>query len=136
MGIPRITVDTHTLIWFLDETLKLKKLSQKALELIREAEHNGIIFVPAISLMEVIDLAEKGRISISFYKVLSEIAANEAYKVIPLTETLIKNAIQFQGLEIHDRLIVATAIMTDSVLISKDREIRGTGLNVIWSKKE
>jgi PIN domain nuclease of toxin-antitoxin system len=136
MGIPRITVDTHTLVWFVDETLKMKKLSALALETIREAERNGIIYISAISLMEVIDLAEKGRISISFQKVLSAIKTNDAYIVIPVSDDLINTAISLKGLEIHDRLIVATAIMTNSVLVSKDREIRATGLNVLWSKQE
>lgn len=40
------------------------------------------------------------------------------------------------GLELHDRLILATAIYTNSVLVSKDREIQKTGINVIWSANE
>jgi len=45
---------------------------------------------------------------------------------------LLKIAISLQGLEIHDRLILATAIMTDSILVSKDMTIRAKGVNVIW----
>ena len=134
MGITRITVDTHTLVWFLDKTLKAKRLSAKALEVIRESEKHGVIYVSAISLMEIVDLSEKGRISVSFQSVLSLIDTNEAYKVIPVNNELVKVAIPLQGLEIHDRLIMATALITDSVLLSKDKEIRATGLNVIWSK--
>ena len=37
------------------------------------------------------------------------------------------------NMEIHDRLIIATAIRTDNVLVSKDREIRASGINVVWS---
>jgi PIN domain nuclease of toxin-antitoxin system len=134
MGITRITVDTHTLVWFLDKTLKAKKLSAKALEVIRESEKYGVIYVSAISLMEIVDLSEKGRISVSFQSVLSLIDTNEAYKVIPVNNELVKVAIPLQGLEIHDRLIMATALITDSVLLSKDKEINATGLNVIWSR--
>jgi PIN domain nuclease of toxin-antitoxin system len=132
MGITRITVDTHTLVWFLDKTLKAKRLSAKALEVIRESEKYGVIYVSAISLMEIVDLSEKGRISVSFQSVLSLIDTNEAYKVIPVNNELVKVAIPLQGLEIHDRLIMATALITDSVLLSKDKEINATGLNVIW----
>jgi len=134
MGITRVTVDTHTLVWFLDKTLKAKRLSAKALEVIRESEKHGVIYVSAISLMEIVDLSEKGRISVSFQSVLSLIDTNEAYKVIPVNNELVKVAIPLQGLEIHDRLIMATALITDSVLLSKDKEIRATGLNVIWSR--
>jgi PIN domain nuclease of toxin-antitoxin system len=134
MGITGITVDTHTLVWFLDKTLKAKRLSAKALEVIRESEKYGVIYVSAISLMEIVDLSEKGRISVSFQSVLSLIDTNEAYKVIPVNNELVKVAIPLQGLEIHDRLIMATALITDSVLLSKDKEINATGLNVIWSR--
>jgi PIN domain nuclease of toxin-antitoxin system len=134
MGITRITVDTHTLVWFLDKTPKAKRLSAKALEVIRESEKYGVIYVSAISLMEIVDLSEKGRISVSFQSVLSLIDTNEAYKVIPVNNELVKVAIPLQCLEIHDRLIMATALITDSVLLSKDKEIRATGLNVIWSR--
>jgi len=134
MGITGITVDTHTLVWFLDKTLKAKRLSAKALEVIRESEKYGVIYVSAISLMEIVDLSEKGRISVSFQSVLSLIDTNEAYKVIPVNNELVKVAIPLQGLEIHDRLIMATALITDSVLLSRDKEIRATGLNVIWSR--
>ena len=84
--------------------------------------------------MEIVDLSEKGRISVSFQSVLSLMDTNEAYKVIPVNDELVKAAILLQGLEIHDRLIMATALITDSVLLSKDKEIRATGLNVIWSR--
>ena len=134
MGITRITVDTHTLVWFLDKTLKAKRLSAKALEVIRESENYGVIYVSAISLMEIVDLSEKGRISVSFQNVLSLIDTNEAYKVIPVDDELVKTTIPLQGMEIHDRLIMATALMTDSILVSRDKEIRATGLNVIWSR--
>ena len=135
MGITGITIDTHTLVWYIDEASNWK-LTKRAINIIDDAEKNSIIYVSAISLMEVIDLAEKGRISISFQKVLSAIKTNDAYIVIPVSDDLINTAISLKGLEIHDRLIVATAIMTNSVLVSKDREIRATGLNVVWSKQE
>ncbi len=135
MGIAGITVDTHTLVWYIDEASNWK-LTKRAMNIIDDAEKNSMIFVSAISLMEVIDLAEKGRISISFHKVLSAIRINDAYKVIPVSDELINTAISLKGLEIHDRLIVATAIMTNSVLVSKDREIRASGLNIVWSKQE
>jgi len=135
MGIPGITVDTHTLVWYIDEASN-RKLTEKAIQMIDDAEKNSVIYVSTISLMEVIDLSEKGRISISFRKVLSAIDTNEAYKVISVSSELIRTAIPLQCLEIHDRLIVATALMTKSILVSKDREIRATGLNVVWSRQE
>ena len=120
-------------MWFLDKTLKAKRLSAYALEIIRESEKYGVIYVSAISLMEIVDLSEKGRISVSYQNVISLIETNEAYKVIPVNDKLVKATIPLRGMEIHDRLILGTALITDSILVSRDKEIQITGLNVIWS---
>ncbi|UJS17878.1 MAG: hypothetical protein L3J17_02175 [Candidatus Jettenia sp.] len=37
-----------------------------------------------------------------------------------------------RGLEVHDRVILATARLTGSPLVSNDREIHAKGVKVIW----
>jgi len=37
-----------------------------------------------------------------------------------------------KGLEIHDRLIVATSINTNSTIVSKDTMIKDKGFKVLW----
>ncbi len=136
MGVKGITIDSHTLVWYVDKTLKGKRLSKIALEMIKEAESESVIYISAISLMEILDLVEKKRISVSFQTVLSAIEKNDAYQVIPVNTELVKLTRSLPKIEIHDRLILATAVLTDSTLLSKDREIEHTGLNVIWSKRD
>jgi hypothetical protein len=70
-------------------------LSRRALEIIQEAELYGTIYVSVITLMEIVDLSEKGRISISFTDVASTIEENEAYQIVPFDEELLKVAIPF-----------------------------------------
>jgi PIN domain nuclease of toxin-antitoxin system len=70
-------------------------LSRRALEIIQEAELYGTIYVSVITLMEIVDLSEKGRISISFTDVASTIEENEAYQIVPFDEELLKVAITF-----------------------------------------
>ncbi|MDI6751625.1 MAG: PIN domain-containing protein, partial [bacterium] len=60
-----ITLDTHSLIWYVDKKLN-KKLSKKALEAIKKAEEAGIVYVSVIVLMETLHLIEKGRVKLSF----------------------------------------------------------------------
>lgn len=109
-------------------------LSRPALEAIREAEENGIIYVPTIVLLEVHRLIEKGRLSLSFHKLLSDIERGTNYQVIPFDTELLKLSVSIKGLELHDKLIFATAILTNSALVSKDRVIKakGTNVKVIW----
>ena len=127
----KITVDAHSLIWFLDADLKYK-LSDSALKAIRKAQEESLVFIPIIAIMEIVYLIERGRINTSFDNFMSAIEINKNFQIIPLNTELLKIAISLQGLEIHDRLILATAIMTDSILVSKDMTIRSKGVNVIW----
>ena len=54
---------------------------------------------------------------------LQYIEENETYNVVPLTTEAIRIMTELKGLELHDRAIVATAIMTDTDLVSVDRDI-------------
>jgi len=128
----KITIDAHSLFWYVDKDFN-DKLSPLALQLITEAESNGTIYVPVIVLMEIAHLIERGRINISFNNLMSHIEGSQSYHIVPIDAVLLKIAISISGLEIHDRLILATAIITNSTLVSKDRAVRGIGrVNVIW----
>ena len=129
----RITLDAHTLIWFF-HTESNNKLSRQAMTIIIEAEENGTIYVPTVVLMEVMRILEKRKYPVPFDEILQYIEENEAYKIVPLTTKIIKVIRNFQSRDLHDLVIIATALITDSVLVSKDKEIKSTGLNVIWSK--
>ncbi len=131
MEIPRVTLDTHALIWFVHRELK-RKLSERALNAIRMAQAHGIVYIPTIALMETLDLIERGRISLPFAELMDSIERNDSYRIVPFDAELVWTAIPLKGMEIHDRLILATAIATDSVLVSKDREIGSRGFDVIW----
>ena len=123
MGNNRITIDSHALIWYVDEKSKAK-LSPLAMKTIREAERDGIIYVPTIALLEIYRLIEKGKFSLSFDKLLSDIEQSNNYQIIPFDMQLFRVVISINGLELHDKLIFATALMTNSDLVSKDRVIK------------
>lgn len=126
-----ITLDTHSLIWFVDKGLN-KKLSRKALKTIRNVEEVGIIYIPIIVLMEILHLIEKGKINLTFSKLLDNIENSLNYQIIPFDTELLRTAETITGLEAHDRLILATAMLTNSILISKDNQVRTKGIKVIW----
>jgi Uncharacterized protein conserved in bacteria len=131
MGSRSVTLDTHALLWYIDEALE-QKLSSVASEAIRKAEAEGIVYVPAIALMEMLDLVEKKRSSISFERLMLSIEESESYQIVAIDADLIRATVPLKGLKIHDRLILGTAILTDSVLVSKDKAIRARHPNVVW----
>lgn len=126
-----ITLDTHVLIWYFDKTLN-KKLSGKALQKIKEAEKNSILYIPIIVLMEILYLTEKGKLNLSFTKLVTKIENSSNYEIVPFDTELLHIAKDLQRLEAHDRLILATALIKKTYLISKDRELRNTGHDIIW----
>ncbi len=126
-----ITLDTHAFIWYLDKSLN-NKLSPKALKTIKEAEDSYTVYLPIIVLMEVLYLIEKGRVNLSFHKLLLNLEESVNYEIVPFDTRLLKIAETIKGLEVHDRLILATAILTGSPLISNDKEIQAKGIKVVW----
>jgi len=126
-----VTLDTHALIWYMVGKLN-NKLSQKAQDVIKEAEINGTIYISVIVLMEILHLVERGKIDLSFDKLINDIERSVNYKVIPFDTKLLKIAKTLKGLEAHDRLILATAIFTNSYLVSKDEELKEKWINTVW----
>ena len=128
----RITIDAHALVWYLHE-LSRKFLSKKALKTIMLAENEGFIYVPSVVMLEILRLIEKGKFPLSFSNLLSSIEQSEAYKLIALDNESLKSTYEVDSkLELHDRVIVATAIMTDTELVTKDLLISNAYSRVIW----
>ena len=133
MAAKDITLDAHSVVWYIDEKLK-DRLSSAALEAIRKAERDAVIYIPAIAIMEIIYLVEKGKVNTALENLMLYIERSSSYQIVPVDTHLLKIAIPLRGMEIHDRLILATALMTDSMLVSKDREIAAMSqaVEVIW----
>jgi PIN domain nuclease of toxin-antitoxin system len=127
----RITVDAHTLIWYAHKGSNVM-LSDTALKAINEAEGYGTIYVPIIALLEVLWIIEKGKYPISFKSLKDTLKRNIAFEIVPLTYTLMEISEELKNMELHDRVIVATAIMTDTELVTKDTIISRVYNRVIW----
>ena len=122
----KIVVDSHTLFWFLSGN---PKLSRKAEDGIKSAKE---VVVPSIVLMEILYILEKNNLSSRFIEILSELKVRR-YLVYPLDVEIITQTLFFSSeLEMHDRIIVATAQMFDCPLISKDREIKKIYPKIVW----
>ena len=124
MEYKRVLIDTHILLWYVHKDSR-SLLSQRALDAIRFAENYGIIYIPMIVLSETLHLIERGKVPeyLSFEQILAGIEQHRHYTIVPMDLAVLKASIPFQRLEIHDRLIVATTITTNSMLITYDRRI-------------
>lgn len=125
-------IDTHALVWFLEGNRRLSLAAKNAL-----SEADVYIVVPTLVLAEVTFLYAKQRITLDVPRVLSYIASTPNCTIYPLDEEVVSHLPT--TLDIHDAIIVATAIVYRDVLgedvavITKDSEITDSHLvPVVW----
>lgn len=123
--------DTHSLVWYFTES---PRLSKKALKVFEKTLKEGSIIIPTVVLAEIMYISKKGRISMSFAETIRKIEESENFEIAPLDLDILNKADEIDyKLEMHDKLIAATALFFDAGLITKDEVIKGSGLcKVIW----
>ena len=120
-----VLLDTHAVIWYLSEP---EKLSKSALSAIDSAfACNAPLYISAISLVEIIYLGEKRRISQEAVTAIIEVLTGDnGFIIIPLDEivaitlaTIPRDAVP----DMPDRIIVATTKMVNTPIVTKDSMI-------------
>lgn len=128
-----ILLDTHVLIWAVDDS---KRLSRRAVSEIRRARRSGGLAVSAISLWELASLFARGRIQAYGTIEASVRLLIEDVTVRPITSEIAALAAQFPAdfpRDPADRLISATARAEGLTLITHDPNIRRSPLlNTVW----
>lgn len=125
----KYVADTHTLVWyFLDDS----RLDKKIYNIIDNSKN--LINIPTIVLAEIMFISNKGRITLSFEETLQKIQEKQNFDIVSLDVSTIKiaNGIGYD-LEMHDKLILATAINLGANLITKDAELQQQKLvKTVW----
>ncbi len=125
-------LDTHALAWYVDNDSRLSSAANTAIQ-----DPGADLVIPTIALVEIRYLHAKGRIQSSPAMVEQKIISARKCKVHPLDEDIV--SLIPTGLDIHDSIIVATAIFYRDVkrqpttLITKDGAITRSGLiQTLW----
>ncbi len=123
--------DTHSLIWYFTED---SRLSRKAFDAFEGTVKDGTVIVSAVVLAEIMFIAKKGRVILTFEDTLKKIEEYENFDIAPLDEEILRIADRIEAdLEMHDKLIVATALYYEAALITKDDMIGKSGIvPAIW----
>lgn len=131
MRTKQYVTDTHSLVWYFTEN---PRLSKKALKVFEKTVKEGTIIIPTVVLAEIMHIAKKGRITMSFTETVKKIEDNENFEITPLDLDILKKADEIDcELEMHDRLIAAAALFFDAPLITKDQTLKESDLcRIIW----
>jgi PIN domain nuclease of toxin-antitoxin system len=127
----RLIADTHAIVWLLTAPRKLGAAARRAFQAADEGP--ALCCVPAIVLVEVELLKERGRVGVSAKDVLRALTGRPGYAVVALDAD---QALEFAGLvglkDPMDRLVVAAARATGSRLVSVDDALDGFGVERVW----
>jgi len=123
--------DTHSFIWYLTDSPQLSKKARNVFDLCDQGKVS--IIIPAIVLLECIDILDKKKVDLKFEEIISKIFQATNFIFSEINWSLILEVNKIKGLkDLHDRIIVATAKIFDAYLISKDRKIKKFYKKTIW----
>ncbi|MBI4284339.1 MAG: PIN domain-containing protein [Chloroflexi bacterium] len=124
-------IDTHPLVWYLEDSPKLSPLARHAFD---EIEHgNALGIVPTIVLAEIIHLSDRKRIPIGIEETIASLQQAASFGIVSLDLAVILLMTSLKTYELHDRVIVATAISFGASLVTKDEHIRKSSAVVcVW----
>jgi len=123
--------DTHAFLWYLTNS---PKLSSKARAIFDSCDlGEATIIIPAIVLLECIDIFDKKKIKLDFEDIVSKILQANNFIFAEINWSLILEVNKVKGLkDLHDRVIIATARVFEASLISRDKTIKNFYKKTIW----
>ena len=111
------------------------KIGKAAKSILQDADNGkNKILISIISMVEILYLSERNRIPLNLKEVKRKLLHLDNYEIIDLDLDIVETAKAVQGLELHDRLIVSTALSLNVPVLTSDQIISDSGqVDVIWS---
>lgn len=134
-----ILLDTHAWIWWLAQPESLSEAARRVIDAaVETSADGGGVAVSAISAWELATLAARGRLELTEgpRAWVERCVALPFFSFVPVDHRVALRSVDF-GKVLHadpaDRMIVATAIVHDLPLVTKDDRLRNAGLvPTVW----
>ena len=127
----RAVFDTHALVWYLENNPQLSVDARGVFEAVDRGDIIG--FVPTIVLAEMLYMSERRRTPLSFAEVVNQLQRGDNFEIVSLYVGIVTRMSDLTTMELHDRIIVATAISVGARLVTRDRAVRSSGLvECVW----
>lgn len=131
----KFILDTHHLVWYLEGNPRLGPRAKAVID-----DPLAEMVLPLIALAEAAYVVERGRTAIpDVVSLLHRVEADPRIEIYPVTMSVFRRSLALTTIpELHDRLIVATALDIQSTghtvsLLTKDEVIVPSGLvPIIW----
>lgn len=123
-------LDTHAIVWYFTGQTTLSRRAKEGIDDVFSGRAHGYISI--IVLLELLHMSFKHS-SFSFPVILRKLRQRNIF-IVPVDKPLLTICYRLpRVLEIHDRIIAATAKATGSVLITKDPIFdRVPKLSILW----
>ena len=100
-------LDTHALIWYLEGNSRLGSAAKEVMD-----HPASEMILAIIALAEAVDIVHKGRTRIpTLSNLLNDVTSDARIEIYPLSYDVLQQSLALTAVpEMHDRLIVATAL--------------------------
>lgn len=124
--------DAHALGWHLTDDPRLGRDAARVFESSESGE--CLILLPTIVLAELFHIGRKKRISLDFAELLRKIEERGNFVVIGLDLPVLRKLPETHPLtELHDQIIVATALLYEAKVLTRNGPIGNCGLvDTVW----
>lgn len=126
----KYVVDTHSLVWYFT---KDERLSNQVRHILQEAEDGrNELIIPAIVLLEAVDISEKKKVSFDIDKLFFFIEDKDNFQIADVNFPLIQELVRIgRGLDLHDRIILTVSKLSNGILLTRDSKLKKFA-KVIW----
>lgn len=126
----KYSLDTHAIVWYLTGDDKLSKPAENCVRKVFTNKAVGILSIMVVLELFYVSLKNP---KFNFSKTI-KLLKNVDFKIVDFNIKVLNKATELpKGVDIHDRIIVATAILTNSQLVTRDGILRNLFPNeTIW----
>jgi predicted nucleic acid-binding protein len=124
--------DAHALAWYFTDDPRLGRDAAEVFE--RSARGECLIIIPAIVLAELFHICRKKRVVLDFAELLRRVEEHSNFSVTSLDLSIIRKLPATLPLaELHDQIIVATALFYEGKVLTRHGAIRASTLvETVW----
>jgi PIN domain nuclease of toxin-antitoxin system len=124
--------DTMALVWHLE---KRRRLGAQARRVLQEADqgHHTIV-ISGATLMEILYLSERQRISVDLMTLKNFLTASQSYSVAPVGFDVVAASALIDDIpELHDRVIAGTAVWLNIPILTNDPDMTASRhVQTVW----